>query len=259
MKVIIANRNVVYQIVKAAFAATNVHPLVAELGVHDGGNATVINDILTPRELFLIDAWAKEAFSDYTQNNAHRSWVDGLEKFSGYFGGPLDSQSTFDALYQRAVSRFQGKNHVHFIRAGSRLAAPILRDQLGPGRKLDLIYVDASHQYETVLDDLIEYQEFLAPNGFLQLNDCCHSAQGARQNLGVLEAAVKYCKMSDFIPAVVTNTDWTDVLLVRRDSPMLNILDKIITGSDVPFVELPHQLFGALKVRPGRKSNLSFA
>jgi hypothetical protein len=258
MKVLIGLRSLIYQIVTAAFQSVNIKPKAAELGVLDGKNAEVIYKTMAPEKMYLIDSWSKEIFVDYNTNNAHRDWVDNNEKYAFYFGGALSNQATFDNLHKKTVDRFYGRGDVEIIRAGTRDALPLLKQSLGRDGKLDLIYVDASHQYETVLDDLMEYERLLSTHGFMQLNDCCHSADGMRQNLGVLEAAVKFCKATDFIPVLVTNTDWTDVLLVKKDSPMIKVVDQIVMINDISFVELPYQLFGALQVRYGKQKNLSF-
>ena len=258
MKVLIANRILIYQVLGELFKSMSIKPRLMELGVLDGTNAKTMADILMPQEFFLVDSWSTEAFSDYIKNNSHRSWVDDLNQYADYFGGPLSEQATFDRLYQKVVDKFSGQNNVKIIRSGSQKAVPVLRDELRGKPKFDLIYVDASHQYETVLDDLIDYQEFLTPDGFFQLNDCCHSAEGMKQNLGVLEAAVKFCKVANFIPVLLTNTDWTDVLLVKRNSKTIDVIDLIIRNNEISFVEVPDQLLGALQIKQGKRRNISF-
>lgn len=73
----------------------------------------------------------------------------------------------------------------------------------------------------------------------------------AREHLGVIKATLTFMKMADFMPVMLTNTDRTDVLLVRRKSGIDQLLDKI--------VEIPSRLLGALHVKQGAKrNNLSF-
>ena len=81
---------------------------------------------------------------------------------------------------------------------------------------------------------------------------------GIKQNLGVLEASLNFCKRTNFIPVLISNTDWTDVLFARKDSIVLREIDKILNISNVTFVEVPFQLFGAMRVRNGVKPNISF-
>jgi hypothetical protein len=256
MKVLQGSRLLIYQIASAAFSHQNIHPSILELGVLDGANAWTINKVMRPEQLILVDAWSTEIFEDFYQNNRHRNWVDDLDVHSAYFNGSVRNQSTFDELYKKVVEKFLGKLEVKIIRSPTRAAMQNLI-QSHPN-KLDFIYVDASHQYETVLDDLMYCSDLLQQNGLLQLNDCCHSLEGVRQNLGVLEATVKFCKLKDFIPVLLTNTDYTDVLLMRRESSVINLIDRIVTNNSINFVEIPHQLLGALNVRYGNLRNLSF-
>ncbi|WP_286744480.1 hypothetical protein [Aquabacterium sp. UBA2148] len=162
-----------------------------------------------------------------------------------------------DRLHAKAVERFQHKPHASVIKSPTLPAREHLGALLGD-RKLDYIYVDASHQYESVLDDLMFYDSLLGLDGMLQLNDCCHSPAGVRQNLGVLEATLTFMKMADFMPVMITNTDWSDILLVRRKSGIDQVLDKIVEINDVTYVEVPSQLLGALHVKQGKRTNLSF-
>jgi predicted O-methyltransferase YrrM len=256
MKILQGNRVLIYQIADAAFKTSNISPSIIELGVLDGANAEVINQILSPKELVLIDGWSTDSFKDYETNNDHRSWVNDMTEYSGYFQGSPKEQSTFDQLYKKTIDRFEGKQNVRVIKGSSRSAMQALA-KLRP-EKFDLIYVDAGHQYETVLDDLMDYSELLKDDGFFQMNDCCHSPDGLKLNLGVLEATIKFCKIKDFVPVLVCNTDWTDVLLVKKNSRMIDVVDQIVMNNALAFVEIPHQLLGALTVRYGKTRNLSF-
>lgn len=257
MKVIFADRAVLYMLVARVFQAIGIRPKVAEVGVLKGENASKIYEILSPQNMFLIDAWSADAFIDYAKNNLHRDWVDDLDVYAGYFGGSVRDQDTFDRLHAEVVKKFNAESAVEIIRATSREGLIALNDRLDGGQ-LDFIYLDASHQFETVYDDLIYYQKILKSGGIFQLNDCCHSPAGCRQNLGVLEAALKFCKETDFIPLAMTNTDWTDVILARKGAPVVGILDAIINANNLAYVELPTSLFGALKIRYGQRANLSF-
>jgi hypothetical protein len=103
------------------------------------------------------------------------------------------------------------------------------------------------------------YQELLAPNGVMLLNDCCHSPDGVKQNLGVLEAVTSFLRRKDFSPVALTNTDWSDLILARRDSVMEAAIDDAITNSKIPFVDVPSQLLPSARVVYGaQRKNISF-
>ena len=78
-------------------------------------------------------------------------------------------------------------------------------------------------------------------------------------NFGVLPALTEFVKRSKFIPVLLTNTDWSDVVLARKDSVMDNLLNEIVMNSDISHVDIPHQLIGSCKiVRGARRCNVSF-
>lgn len=258
MKVIEANRNVIYSILAHIYGELGVKSVLAEVGVLSGNNALALYQALKPEKMFLIDAWSADiCFTDYRQINQHRDWVDDPSKYTSYFGGPIDEQATFDTLFEEAKSKFSGNENVKFIRENSLEGYAHLKE--GGQKDIHLIYVDANHHYEKVLDDLMYYQELLHPElGCFQLNDCCHSEAGARQNLGVLEAANKFCKLKDFVPVLAVNRNFTDVLLAPRNSPMVKNINIVVESSDVVFVEVPNELFANLTVKVGKRPNISF-
>lgn len=256
MKVVIAARNALYQIVGAVLEGMQTN--ICEVGVLAGENAKVLYGILKPRRMYLVDSWSPSVFSDFRMNNSHRPWVKDLGSFGAYFGGPPDDPETFERLYKATSQTFNGFDNVWIIRANSRSGAAEVRSHL-EGEKLHFVYIDASHQYETVFDDLVVYSDLLDANGFIQMNDCAFSAAGVEQNLGVLEAAVRFCKFAGFVPLLMTNTDWTDILLCRRDSVVAELVDRCVLSNEVRYVELPWQLLGAARVRIGSSmANLSF-
>jgi len=258
MKVCITHREAFYQLLKVVFDAYDKQPVVAELGVLRGENALNLYNALNPKKMVLIDSWSPAANNAYSPFDQLPPWVDPVEKYAYYYGGPMYEMATYDKLYQECLSKFADKDNVTIIRAETIAAI----DEIGPRtgiEKFDLVYIDANHQYEYILRDLMYYQDLVADDGFILLNDCCHSLQGTKQNLGVLEAMSSFIKRSDFIPVAVTTTDWSDVILVRKNSVMLQLVDIALTNSDIPFVEIPHQLMAAARVVYGnQRVNLSF-
>ncbi|KIU45644.1 MULTISPECIES: class I SAM-dependent methyltransferase [Pseudomonas] len=259
MKVCTTYRETFYHVLNAVFTAYGKQPVVAELGVLRGENAMKLYQALTPEKMVLIDSWSPASNDDYSPFDQLPPWVEPPEKYAYYYGGPMHEQATFDNLYQQCLDRFADKDNVTVIRADTISAIDAIQPRTGI-ETFDVVYIDASHQYEFILRDLMYYQELVGPDGFILLNDCCHSPNGTKQNLGVLEALSSFMKRSDFIPLAMTNTDWSDVILVRKNSIMVQLVDIALTNSDIPFVEIPHQLISAAKVVYGQQRiNISFA
>lgn len=258
MKVIEANRDAIYSILNAIFEQLNRQITIAEVGVLKGNNALAMYQALSPRKMLLIDAWSvDESIKEFRANNNHRCWVDDPSKYDFYVGGPVDEQTTFDNLYAETKSKFKNIQNVELIRADSTKAYQSIKEKYS--KKIEFIYLDASHQYEKVLDDLLNYKDLLDEDlGCFQLNDCCHSKAGVRQNLGVLEAANKFCKMADFVPILAVNRDFTDVLLAPAKSPMINNVNIMVEHNDIMCVDVPTSLFANLSVKVGKRANLSF-
>lgn len=257
MKVCNVQRDTLYAVLNRCHRELRIRPRVIELGVLRGDNAQRLNEVLAPELLLLVDAWSSAAMAEYTRVNAHRDWVDDIDVYAQYFGGPASEQETFDRLHRQVCERFAGQGNVRILRADTRDALARIRSADPAGRGFDLIYVDANHQYETVFDDLMACRDLVSDCGVLQLNDCCHSDAGVRQNLGVLEAVVRFVKVTEFVPVALTNSDFSDLILARRGSPVIDAIDRVIDRHGVPYVEVPHQLLGAARVR-GRRPNISF-
>ncbi len=222
---------------------------VAELGVHAGGNAAFLNEHFNPKQLELIDAWdASLMEQSYTPFEVLPDGVGGLENFAHYFGGDPRDQATMDAVYRQTVSRFEGMEHVNIVKQDTHTAAKRYSDNY-----FDLIYVDASHQYEYVLNDLKIWEKKLSPTGYMVLNDCISSPEGRYQNLGVLEAVTAFLKAYDYVPLALTMTGWSDIVLTRRDNPNFgNFLYSLLKSKQA--IEVPQSLlysFQAKKLEDG--------
>ena len=258
MKVCHTNRDNFYRLLGAVFQSLEKRPLVAELGVLRGENALKMYAAMEPERMVLIDSWSAAANDAYSPFDELPEWVAPVDAYEYYYGGSMHDPATWDALYDECAAKFVDKPEVSMIRADTISAIDKVRQQTGI-HQFDLVYVDANHQYEYVLRDMMRYQEFLGEDGIMMLNDCCHSVMGTKQNLGVLEALGSFMKRTDFIPVAVTNTDWSDVILVRRNSRLVQSFDVALTNSDVPYVEIPHQLITAARVVYGaQRHNISF-
>ncbi|MBV4536966.1 MULTISPECIES: class I SAM-dependent methyltransferase [Pseudomonas] len=258
MKVCSATRENFYSLLGAVFQALDKRPVVAELGVLRGENALKLRAALAPERMVLIDSWSKASNEAYSPFEELPSWVSPVDAYEYYYGGSLHDESTWDRLYDECAAKFVDMPEVTMIRSDTIGGIEKVRQQTGI-QQFDLVYVDANHQYEYVLRDMMRYQEFLGEDGIMMLNDCCHSENGTKQNLGVLEALGSFLKRSDFIPVAMTNTDWSDVILVRRNSMLVQLVDMALANSDVPYVEIPHQLITAARVVYGaQRHNISF-
>ena len=185
-------------------------------------------------------------------------WIKPMNVLDTFYGGSIYEQTTFDKIFEQCSKRFADAPHVEIIRADT---VEVLADwnKVERNEQFNLVYVDANHRYESVLRELLYWQNRVAENGVLMLNDCCHSAGAVQMNFGVLPALTEFVKRTEFVPILVTNTDWTDVVLIRKNSKLGPIIDEILKNSDIPHIDIPHQLLGSARVVQGKqRANLSF-
>ena len=259
MKVCNVNRNAFYVLLDAIFAHLKIAPSIVELGVLRGDNASAMLAALKPAKLVLIDAWSaaamQGAFHPFEQTPP---WIAPLQLLEPYYGGDMHEQATFERIFEQCVARFAGNDKVEIIR-GDTVAVLEQFGSAGRNEDFNIVYVDANHRYEHVLRELLYWKDRVAVNGALVLNDCCHSAGAVQLNFGVLPALTEFIKRTDFVPVLLTNTDWSDVVLVRKDSLMEKLIDQVASNSDMAFVDIPHQLLGAARMVPGtQRCNISF-
>ena len=261
MKVCFTQRNSLLQIAKFYFSQIKINPIACEVGVLKGDNAEKILEYLVPKKLFLIDQWkTNDNVSD--RYIYHQKFLSGqldqnhIDKVNNYYGGDITDQTTYDNLHNFVNARFSKRNEVQIIRKSSIEGFNEL--QKIKNLSLDYCYIDASHEYQHVLDDLLFYSDILSSHGLLQINDCCHSDSGIKQNFGVLEAAINFCKVKKFSPLLITNTDWSDVIFCSDKNKYRLLIGKIVEHSNIEYVEIPNSLIGAAKVI-GKRKNLSFS
>lgn len=101
-----------------------------EVGVWRGDFSQALLNHLKPRQLTLIDPWAH--------------------------------QQDADELHQKVCQRFSANDNVKVVRSTSLEAAKAIADQ-----SLDWVYIDGSHFYKDVLDDLNAWRPKLRNNGIL--------------------------------------------------------------------------------------------
>jgi hypothetical protein len=160
------------------------HGYTVEVGVLKGRNAGVMEGILMPSKLVLIDTW--EDYQDIDDNNFTLRGEDNM------------------AL---AKNKFQHNPYVEFWRGKSSDMIPKL-----PDKTVAVGYLDASHWYEDVLLDLELMLPKMMPGGWLCGHDYCEIYQ-----YGVIRAvAVFLDRHKELALDVVTDYPLGGVLSSER-------------------------------------------
>lgn len=122
----------------------------AEVGVWKGDFSEEILRAVRPEKLYLVDPWAFQP------------------EFSGrMFGGTVATSSgDMDKIFSSVERRFCDKRNVHLIRKFSVPASQEFEET-----SLDWVYVDANHEFESVLEDLQSWGPRIRAGGILAGDD----------------------------------------------------------------------------------------
>ncbi|MGE3175055.1 MAG: class I SAM-dependent methyltransferase [Planctomycetota bacterium] len=208
----------------------------AELGVYTGDHAETMLRTLECRELHLIDYWRFRVRDHVPFEDVPAHFAELVAVTKAYMGDDPDAK--LEACHRQTVARFAADRRVVVHREPTSAAVSRFADG-----HFDLIYVDANHQYEGVMRDLLEYAPKLARGGLLFLNDHYDAPEGRRQNLGIVGAAAAFVKRTDFRYVALNAAPWSDLVLTNDpDGAACRHFTANLLQRNVPIVELPDQL-----------------
>jgi hypothetical protein len=131
--------------------------VVIEVGVFDGDFSERILALNEPRKLHLVDPW-------FTKDDG--TLFDGPTQ---QFASKEQASATLESQYQHVLSRFKGEiasGRIEMHRMLSHDAAPLF-----PDGHFDWAYVDASHFYEDVKNDIAAFFPKLRKGGYIAGDD----------------------------------------------------------------------------------------
>jgi len=235
------NRAALYQACQIFLSDSPETITALEIGVLRGDNAEDLLEILSPERLYLLDTWSAETLcSALYSRRAHRPWLRSPSSLSNYFGGNIADQRTFDKLYDQVKQRFLKRGGVEVVKGSSKNWGSLL-----PRHKINYVYLDGSHQYEDVLDDLIAINDNAAAQAIVQLNDCFVSHQSHAQNIGVIEAVSRFIKLFQWSPVCLA-TGSNDVVISRGFHDMKERFCQILDSSNIRYISVPSALLGSV-------------
>jgi hypothetical protein len=244
MYIVDCNRSKIFDILNECYRSSGFRPRAAEIGVLRGDNADEILAKIPLEHLYLIDDWSVDSLADYLMLSKKRRWMRPISSLSGYFGGSVESQETFTKLYAIVCKKFAGRPNVSVIRTNTNKLMELIGTEELP-KAIDYIYLDAGHQYEQVLDDLIDCAKWLSHKGIIQCNDVLYGESGLRQNLGVQDAINKFTRFSGFKPILLSAREGGDVLLTR-DRRFEQLIRTALTRNKLFSLEVPDSFIGAI-------------
>lgn len=165
-----------------------------EVGVWKGWNAIDILNNTQVGKLFLCDAWRRQVWSKHEQQSDEQHELD-LAECRRHVRGHLPSGR---AVIKRGTS-----------------ADVALRDRTIP--PLDFVYIDACHEYEFVMGDLVNWATRLKPGGVLMGHDFTDVHPNAiKWGFGVVKAVRDFCEQRGWELTAVTAEDFPSYRLEKR-------------------------------------------
>ena len=207
-------------------------------------------ELCEPSEFVLIDSWKYDLRHHVPFSNLTENYGEFLGKVHwDHFGD--DPSATQEANHKHVVEQFGGDNRVTIVRENSFDGIRGL-----PDRHFDAIYIDANHQYEFVLRDLLEARHKVKPGGLLVMNDFYEGPGGAEQNLGVLGATTTFVKRFDYFYVAMTHGAYADVALT--DDPTSELVKAFLNNlmcSNLTFIGINDAVVPNIRYRVFEKSN----
>lgn len=156
---------------------------VCEVGVYAGKNSQRILSNNKPSKLFLVDLW---------------------KSFSGEDGQLDHSQATFDRALDQVKASFDNNPDVDIIVGDATETAATFEDEY-----FDWVYIDASHDYKSVYDQLNVWYPKVKKGGYLAGHD--YSLRDNQQKKwGVSRAVNQFCAENNLQINILNNSSAQD-------------------------------------------------
>jgi hypothetical protein len=226
------------------------HAVWAEVGVYKGDFSQFIVERCAPSKYYLIDNWRFDV-------RDHNPWDDDTENFSNFRGRVHwehygdDANAHQEENYRDVKERFATVPAVEVIRAASTKGIDAL-----PDASLDVIYIDANHQYEYVLRDMMHAKTKLKSGGIMFMDDFYEGPGGTEQNEGVMGAVNTFVKRHDYVYLAASCGSFSNVALTDEpSSPLVRQFLQNLKDSEYQFVGVSDVLVPNLRYKLYRKSD----
>lgn len=83
-------------------------------------------------------------------------------------------------------------------------------------RHVGFVYLDAAHDYDSVITDLFAWSQWVAKSGYLMGHDFVANPSSRAMGFGVIEAVRDFTAMTDWKLLALTNEDWPSFALAKK-------------------------------------------
>ena len=222
----------------------------AEVGVYKGDFSQIVLDTCAPSRYYLIDNWKL----DIKEHNPFEESTENFSAFAGrvhweHYGD--DPNAHQEQNFQCVTKRFADAPNVQIIRERSTDGIQSL-----PDAHLDVIYIDANHQYEYALRDMMHASRKLKSGGIMLMDDFYEGPGGYEQNEGVMGAVNTFVKRKNYVYLTATCGSFANVALT--DDPSSSFVRQFLENlkdSDFQFIGISDVLVPNLRYKLYRKRN----
>jgi Methyltransferase domain len=243
---VLSDRNALIQLVPK-------NAVWAEVGVYKGDFSQIVLDTCSPSLYYLIDNWKFDP-------NEHNPFQESTENFSNFAGRVHwehygdDPNAHQERNYQSVINRFSSVPCVRVVRARSVEGIESL-----PDAHLDVIYIDANHQYEYVLRDMIHARKKLKPGGIMLMDDFYEGPGGHEQNEGVMSAVNTFVKRHEYVYLAMSHGPFGNCALTDDPtSPFVRQYLDNLKDSKFRFIGISDVLVPNLRYKLYRKQDGNF-
>jgi hypothetical protein len=115
-----------------------------------------------------------------------------------------------------------------------------------PDQTLDWVYIDAMHDYENVLIDLVAYKDKVKPTGFILGHDFSNNPKSRKQGFGVVAAVRDFVAAEGFQLVLITNEKAPSYLLARNgnDTTLPALKTALLSAPGCALVEIDDRRLG---------------
>jgi hypothetical protein len=229
------------------------HAVWAEVGVYRGDFSQIVLDTCSPSRYYLIDNWR----FDVSEHNPLQETTENFSNFSGaihwqHYGD--DPNAHQEENFEHVKTRFAEVPAVQVIRERSTTAIDSL-----PDVHLDVIYIDANHQYEHVLRDMMHARKKMKPGGIMLMDDFYEGPGGYEQNEGVMAAVNTFVKRHEYVYLAMTCGSFANVALTDDPtSPFVRQFLEALKDSEFQFIGISDVLVPNLRYKLYRKQDGGF-
>lgn len=173
---------------------------MAEIGVWRGYFSIEMLNAANLKKLYLVDSW-----EPIDEEHNETALVECLQNLQGHKAG-----GRYEIIKKRSVN-------------GAREF---------DNKSLDAVYIDASHDYQDVLDDLRAWSRVVKDGGYIFGHDyVSDNPQAKKLNFGVIEAVKAFCDEMDWYLWAVTDEEFPSFAL-RKSIP--KIIHQLWIGDTIP-------------------------